>query len=116
MLNVPKSEPEASPSSLSLGFIEGLYADYMADPSSVSADWRQYFQKLANGQRNGLPPRTGPSFRPSSLFNPPSKPGTNGVAGRHDLEMALLQDRADQLVRAYRVRGHMVADLDPLGM
>ncbi len=30
--------------------------------------------------------------------------------------MALLQDRVDQLVRAYRVRGHLVANIDPLGM
>ena len=30
--------------------------------------------------------------------------------------MALLQDRVDQLVRAYRVRGHMIAAIDPLGL
>jgi 2-oxoglutarate dehydrogenase E1 component len=30
--------------------------------------------------------------------------------------MASLQDRVDQLIRAYRVRGHMVANIDPLGM
>ncbi len=117
MLNLPKSsEPEPLLNSLSLGFIEGLYADYMADPSSVSADWRQYFQNMSNGSRSAPPPRSGPSFRPSSLFNPPSKPSANGLNGQHELGMALLQDRVDQLVRAYRVRGHMVADIDPLGM
>jgi 2-oxoglutarate dehydrogenase E1 component len=26
-----------------------------------------------------------------------------------------LQDRADQLIRAYRVRGHLAANIDPLG-
>ncbi|HZZ30240.1 MAG TPA: 2-oxoglutarate dehydrogenase E1 component [Pirellulales bacterium] len=31
------------------------------------------------------------------------------------LGMAVLQDRVDQLIRAYRVRGHLVARLDPLG-
>ena len=30
-------------------------------------------------------------------------------------DLAILQDRVDQLVRAYRVRGHLVANLDPLG-
>jgi 2-oxoglutarate dehydrogenase E1 component len=30
-------------------------------------------------------------------------------------EAALLQDRVDQLVRAHRVRGHMIARIDPLG-
>ena len=31
-------------------------------------------------------------------------------------DAALLQDRVDQLVRAYRVRGHMIAKIDPLGL
>ena len=35
-------------------------------------------------------------------------------AAAHDA--ALLQDRVDQLVRAYRVRGHMIAKIDPLGL
>ena len=30
-------------------------------------------------------------------------------------DLAVLQDRVDQLIRAYRVRGHMVANVDPLG-
>ncbi len=30
--------------------------------------------------------------------------------------LAILQDRVDQLIRAYRVRGHLVANLDPLGL
>ncbi len=36
-----------------------------------------------------------------------------GVAG--DDRVAFLQDRVDQLVRAYRVRGHLMAEIDPLG-
>jgi 2-oxoglutarate dehydrogenase E1 component len=32
-----------------------------------------------------------------------------------DERFAFLQDRVDQLVRAYRVRGHLTADIDPLG-
>jgi 2-oxoglutarate dehydrogenase E1 component len=31
-------------------------------------------------------------------------------------DAALLQDRVDQLVRAHRVRGHMIAKIDPLGL
>jgi len=116
MLNVPKVESEPVPNSLSLDFIEGLYADFLSDPSSVSADWRDYFQQMNGAGRGTIQPRLGPSFRPSSLFNPPSKSGAVSADGRHDLEMALLQDRVDQLVRAFRVRGHMVANIDPLGM
>lgn len=31
-------------------------------------------------------------------------------------QMAVRQDRVDQLIRAYRVRGHMIAKIDPLGL
>jgi 2-oxoglutarate dehydrogenase E1 component len=118
MLNMPKTDSDSIPNSLSLAFIEGLYADYLADPSSVSADWRSYFQQMNPGALRGhsAAVRLGPSFRPSSLFNPPSKAVTASTNGRHDYELALLQDRVDQLVRAYRVRGHMIANIDPLRM
>src|SRR4029079_1232491 len=62
--------------SLSLSFVEGLYADYLRDPESVSPDWRSYFEETSNG--NGLAVgalapefRLGPSFRAPSLFSAP---------------------------------------------
>ncbi|MBI3838954.1 MAG: 2-oxoglutarate dehydrogenase E1 component, partial [Planctomycetia bacterium] len=117
MLNLSKSEQdfEPAPNSLSLGFIEELYASYVRDATSVSADWRRYFKQLGNGA--AAPPRLGPSFHPSSVFNPPGRTlQTAAAANLRELEVALLQDRVDQFVRAYRVRGHMVANIDPLGM
>jgi 2-oxoglutarate dehydrogenase E1 component len=109
---------EQVPSSLNLGFIEELYAEFVRDPANVSADWRAYFEMLTPDSRAHDLPRTGPSFTPSSLFNPPGGNGKNGhpVAGLRELEIAVLQDRVDQLVRAFRVRGHMIAKIDPLGM
>src|SRR5262249_16493905 len=66
----------------------------------------------------------GPSFRPASLFSPPrqlttlspepAKPAA--ISQRQVRRIAELQDRVDQLVRAYRVRGHLVARIDPLGL
>jgi 2-oxoglutarate dehydrogenase E1 component len=38
------------------------------------------------------------------------------ISPNDTLDIAIRQDRVDQLVRAYRVRGHMVAKIDPLGM
>jgi len=38
------------------------------------------------------------------------------VSQSETLDIAIRQDRVDQLVRAYRVRGHMIAKIDPLGM
>jgi 2-oxoglutarate dehydrogenase E1 component len=101
-------------SSLSLGFVEGLYADYLRDPTSVAPDWRKYFDDQGGREWSG-PPRVGPSFARSSIFNPPGSAVGNGeyVA---EASAADIQDRADQLMRGYRVRGHLIARIDPLGL
>lgn len=96
-----------------LAFIEEMYARYTEDPESVEGEWRTWFDEIhhqAGG--NGQAARLGPSFSPSSLFNPP---GGNGSADSLS-PMAVRQDKVDQIIRAYRVRGHMLADLDPLGL
>jgi 2-oxoglutarate dehydrogenase E1 component len=110
--NLPDSPLNGS----SLAFAEALYLSYLEDPASVPAPWRAYFDRLEDG---GLAGRTslGPSFTPTSLFNPP---GPRNGNGRHETaetgsSAAELQHRVDTLVRNYRALGHHVADLDPLG-
>ncbi|HEX7377798.1 MAG TPA: 2-oxoglutarate dehydrogenase E1 component [Pirellulales bacterium] len=109
-----------SPSSLNLAFVEGLYDDYLNDPESVEPDWRAYFEKIRgpNGRQTNHRWHPGPSFRPASLFNPNGHetPASNGAAVMPVAEVANLQDRVDQLVRAYRVRGHMLAKINPLNL
>ncbi len=99
--------------SLSLAFAEGLFEDYLKDADSVPADWRNFFASLENGADLRGHFRVAPSFRPKGLFvaggsggsmdSPPAQ-GTRG-----------LQHRVEMLVRNYRVRGHRMAAVDPLG-
>jgi 2-oxoglutarate dehydrogenase E1 component len=117
------NDPMMTTGSMSLPFAEGLYEDFLHDPASVPEDWRKYFEELSRGAKNP-PARIGPSFHPASLFNPGGNGpphGGNGAAkaaayAPESLGDKTLQDRVDQLVRNYRVRGHMVARIDPLGM
>jgi 2-oxoglutarate dehydrogenase E1 component len=97
----------------SLAFVEELYSAWLADPRSVSADWQHLFQgEHANGAT-----RVGPSFHPASLFNPPgASPGAGRAPATAEVAAAELQDRLRQLVHAHRVRGHLIARLDPLDM
>jgi 2-oxoglutarate dehydrogenase E1 component len=99
---------------LSADYVEGLLEDFLRDASSVEPEWRRYFETLTSGRVPGKPARFRPSFRPSSLFNPPGIAGGNGAADCSHVDVALLQERVDQLIRAYRVRGHLVAKVDPL--
>ncbi|HTA93668.1 MAG TPA: 2-oxoglutarate dehydrogenase E1 component, partial [Polyangiaceae bacterium] len=128
---------EGSPNTLSLAFVEGLYADYLRDPSLVAEDWQAYFAELTPDANFTSAPQLGPSFLTPSLFNP--APATSNGHGRSALngngksnghgnghaapgwgngvsEAAVRQDRVDALIRAYRVRGHMIAKIDPLGL
>ena len=98
-----------TPNALSLAFVEGLYAEYLRDPTSVDASWRAYFDEQPR-----TADRLGPSFRAHSVFAPAGS--TNGRANGAAADLTALQDRVDQLVRAYRVRGHLLAQLDPLGL
>src|SRR6185312_8101161 len=102
------------------------YADFLDDPSSVDPEWRSYFEALSAASRpaaaeNGDPGtwKSGPSFHPASLFNPRGRSGRNGASratATAVTQAAALQDRVDQLIRAYRVRGHMAARINPLGL
>ena len=97
---------------LSVDYVERLYTDYLNDPGSVSTEWQEYFQTTIGG--NGAATSSGyqPSFRPASIFNPPA--GGNGAADQTQLRVARVQERVDQLIRNFRVRGHRMAKLDPL--
>ena len=117
------TEEDQDFNSMSASFVEALYADYLRDPNSVSHDWQRFFSQMS--PHEWPQPQLGPSFTSHSMFNPPAvaagaaggNGSTNGhAAAKPPVDMAVLQDRVDQLIRAFRVRGHMVAALDPLGL
>lgn len=60
------------PGPITLAFVEGLYEDFLREPSSVSADWQHYFKSIGDGELRFPTPRFGPSFKPASIFNPPT--------------------------------------------
>src|SRR5690606_30280862 len=66
---------------------------------------------------NGHTARTvlGPSFVARSLFDPGGERRTPGDESDSGVAAALMQQKLDRLVRNYRVRGHRLAELSPLG-
>lgn len=112
-LNRIMSEAPPTFNHLSLAYLEGLYADYLRDPASAPPGWERYFAGLTNGDLPGEPSLLGPSFRPYSVFNPPPGHGAVSVLPA-EAEVAGLQERVDLLIRSYRSRGHIIAEIDPL--
>src|SRR4051812_24945295 len=102
---------EVIPSSSNLAFVEGLYEEFLRDPNSVTEDWREYFREMWDGESAR---RVTPEFRQHSIFNPPATQSTDARQAWEE-KASHLQDRVDQLIRAYRVGGHKIAQIDPLG-
>ena len=95
-------------------YIEDLYESYLADPNSVGADWKAYFDGMAN--RADVPH----SAAMARIVEAGKHAGrTNGVAGPAVVvsdAQAQKQAAVLKLVTAYRSRGHLRANLDPLGL
>jgi len=111
-------------------FVESLYEQYVADPASVDQGWQDYFSTLEAGVAT-----SGPSWGRSDWPLRPDDDLTTGLDGSDmflegkvpeaktsavsaaDVRSATMDSiRALMMVRTYRVRGHLVANLDPLGL
>jgi 2-oxoglutarate dehydrogenase E1 component len=95
--------------SQNLAYVEALYEDFLNDPESVPERWREYF-RTNNGDAQA---QLGPTFKPRSIFNPPTLEGGTPRGAAYDA--AALQEKIDRLIRVYRVRGHRLSQIDPLG-
>ena len=125
-------------------YVDQLAASYAADPASVDAQWADFFRSLGDTEADARKQAAGPSWARADW--PPSptddltaaltgewmvpdevkgagkkiaeKAAEKGVAVTEDqIQRAVLDSiRAIMLIRAYRIRGHLAADLDPLGI
>ncbi len=95
-----------------LQFIEELFQLYLENPASVDKAWRNYFESISELEGTAFQE---PVWKAESLFHarPHDSKKTSDEFSREGV--AELQDRLDQLLRAYRTRGHEAANLDPLG-
>ncbi|MEQ9183576.1 MAG: 2-oxoglutarate dehydrogenase E1 component [Thalassobaculaceae bacterium] len=109
-------------------FMAELFARYLENPASVDESWRGYFDGLTDDVDAATADARGPSFAarttkiigaadPDAAAKPAGKkPGATALSGE-DVRAATLDSlRAIMLIRAYRIRGHLKAKLDPLGL
>src|SRR5262249_4231250 len=123
-------------------YIDDLYARYQADPNAVDGDWRAFFQSLKDEAGDGAAAARGPSWKRPDWPQPArgelvaALDGGWGAAEKAvgdrireraqakgvevspaDVQRATRDSiRALMLIRAYRIRGHFHANLDPLGL
>jgi len=99
-------------------FIAELYTRFLEDPDAVDESWRGFFAEIGDDAAALKAERAGASWAPTPRANGDVAQGE--AAAPIDAETfrhaAIDTIRALQLIRAYRVRGHLEADLDPLGL
>ncbi|CAG8594156.1 9723_t:CDS:2, partial [Racocetra fulgida] len=109
-----KSQPSITPPSPSDVFLQGsaasieeMYEEWLKNPNSVHLSWQVYFKNIHAGvnPRHAYqpPPTIVPSGAPISV----TPGGTYGINDHMKVQL---------LVRAYQVRGHHLAKLDPLAI
>ncbi|MFY9736820.1 MAG: thiamine pyrophosphate-dependent enzyme, partial [Rhodoplanes sp.] len=122
-------------------YIEDLYSQYEADPQALDAEWQAFFASLKDNAADVLRSASGPSWQeahwpvvsegPIPIFESEWEETEKRVNTRvrerahkagveiswSDVQQATRDSiRALMLIRAYRIRGHLAANLDPLGL
>ena len=92
------------------GFIEDLYEQFLRDPSSLSAAWVEYF----NGLQGSGDTAHGP-IRERLLARAQQPPAAASAPAASDGASAK-QGAVSRLIQVYANRGHLIANLDPLGL
>ena len=125
-------------------YLEQLYAQFANDPNAVDVAWRDFFAALGDSEIDVREEANGPSWSRKDWPPTPNDDITDALNGMWSIpdevkeagtkisqkaevtgvkitdeamKRAVLDSiRALMIIRAYRIRGHLAADLDPLGM
>jgi 2-oxoglutarate dehydrogenase E1 component len=105
-------------------YVSELYGRYCDNPASVDADWAGFFASLNDDGQAVLAELRGAAWghRPNRVVGVQDdsaevKASKPSPAAADEIRRAALDSiRALMLIRSYRVRGHLEARLDPLGL
>lgn len=125
-------------------YLEQLYARYANNPGAVDEAWAAFFAQMGDAESDVAAEAQGPSWARADWPPMPSDDLTSALTGEwpapppeeakgvaekiaakaketsvdvsaEALKQAVLDSiRALMIIRAYRIRGHLIADLDPL--
>ena len=123
-------------------YIEQLYARYQEDPSSVNPEWQTFFKALEDNPEDVKKAAKGASWRRGNWplaesgdlvsaldgnwatvekavekkVKAKAEEAGKGISEAEVLQATRDSVRAIMMIRAYRMRGHLHAQLDPLGI
>ncbi len=101
------------------GFIEEMYVKFIEGDTNLPESWRSYFESIDDDLEVITKEIQGPNWSPKKIkininnLNYKNNIPTENVNADKKVSDSI---RAITLIRAYRTRGHLIANLDPLGL
>ena len=86
-------------------FLETLYEEYLTDPDNIKPEWKNYFDSIQNGKNDVSHKSITKQFRNYKVSKIPQ---VNSKSSK--------SSDVQNLINAYRRRGHEVAKIDPLNL
>ncbi len=95
--------------------IEALYEQFLGDPQSVPDTWRDYFNTLGARDTEVVHSTIRADLRSGARSRRRVR-GEPASGERQAVSSGEKQAAVSRLIQVYRLRGHQIADIDPLGL
>ncbi|MGH8264133.1 MAG: 2-oxoglutarate dehydrogenase E1 subunit family protein, partial [Steroidobacteraceae bacterium] len=95
-------------------YVEALYEQYLSDPQSVPPDWRRFFNE--NGRTSGSERDVPHGPVRAAVLARASAPRIAAPSSAPPGADSAKQGAVSRMIQLYVNRGHLIADLDPLGL
>lgn len=121
-----KSSTAAEPflNGSSSAYVETMYNSWLSDPNSVHASWDAFFRNATNGAQPGAAYTSPPNLAPYNKNEVPltalvpTSGGMSSISAGSPINEKIIDDHlaVQAIIRSYQARGHLAADVDPLGI
>lgn len=97
-------------------YLESIYTQWKSDKASLGPRWTEYFEAMEAGKTSALPasesslPKMALAAKASQVSGTAQTGATRATGGTS------LDASVQEMIRAYQVRGHEMAQVDPLGL
>ena len=95
--------------------IEGLYEQYLDDPAAVPAGWREYFESMGDPDTEVIHSKIREELLAQGRDGRRAGKTTTHISGK-PATSGEKQAAVSRLIQVYSLRGHQIADIDPLGI
>ena len=96
--------------------VEALYEKYLQDPASVPAAWRDYFAELGSPEAEIAHSPIQDDLREEARTGSRGKTQVRRTGASGPAPSGQKQAAVSRLIQVYSLRGHQIANIDPLGL